>query len=269
MKYNFFFLLAVVMVTILSGGFVSCGGDDDGGSSKVVDGVNVNNGKKLVQLIVQVPSEYNSKTNTYTFKISYDKKGRLSKVILPYSYIDDNGKNVEEELEFLKIDYDFKFINFMSYSSYSKRNYMFRLNEKGYISQLGDCSITYDSYGYLSGAETTNHIYSLAYEEGELIKSLANNLKKDNIEIYYMFYGEDMDKGDLLFYMNTKSSKGINDDHDIQGVMLFIAYQAGLLGKMTTHCTYLQKSNEITAILQKKVEDYNKTYNIHCTFVFE
>jgi hypothetical protein len=203
-------------------------------------------------------------------RINYDAKGRLSKVIWTNGSKYENGKYIEGEVEMLKIDYDFKVINFMPSETYYNKDYMFTLNEKGYISQLSNCSITYNSYGYLSKAENMSYIYSLAYEEGELIKSLVNNLKKDKIEIYYMFYGEDKDKGDLLFYMNTPSSKGLNINiQSIQGVMLFIAYQAGLLGKMTNHCTYLQRSNETTAILQKRSESSNKTYNIHCSFVFE
>jgi len=268
MKKYYCSILAIIIATVLSAGFVSCGGDDDGGGSKVVDGVNVNYGKKLSKLSIQVPSDYNNDSYTYNLKINYDTKGRLSNVIWTNGSKYENNKYVEGEVEMLKIDYDFKVINFMP--TYYNKDYMFTLNEKGYISQLSNCSITYDSYGYLSKAENMSYIYSLAYEEGELIKSLVNNLKKDKIEIYYMFYGEDKDKGDLLFYMNTPSSKGLNINiQSIQGVMLFIAYQAGLLGKMTNHCTYLQRSNETTAILQKRSESSNKTYNIHCSFVFE
>ena len=269
MKKVFNFLLTIFLVSLVGYGFTSCGGDDDGDGSKVVDGVNVNNGKKLSKLSIQVPSDYGNDSYTYNLRINYDSKGRLSKVIWTNGSKYENGKYIEGEVEMLKIDYDFKVINFMPSETYYNKDYMFTLNEKGYISQLGDCSITYDSYGYLSKAENMKFIYSLAYEEGELIKSLANNLKKDNIEIYYMFYGEDKDKGDLLFYMNTTSSNRLGDRTDIQGVMLFIAYQAGLLGKMTNHCTYLQRANETTAILQKKSENSNKNYNIRCSFVFE
>ena len=91
----------------------------------------------------------------------------------------------------------------------------------------------------------------------------------DLFQMIGLKHGEDKDKGDLLFYMNTTSSNSLGDRTDIQGVMLFIAYQAGLLGKMTNHCTYLQRANETTAILQKKSENSNKNYNIRCSFVFE
>ena len=262
-------IASILLLMTLS--FFSCGGDDDGGNSKVVDGVNVNTGRKLVRLDIKDPDNLE---NVYKLKIDYDTKGRLSKVILTNNYYYENGKWVEKDaaLELLNMDYDFKLINFKIIYFKEWRNieynYKFSLNDKGYISQIGDCNCTYDSYGYLIGADGDRYIWTLAYSEGELVKSQVKSLVKDNVSIYYMFYGEDSDKGELVFRMKAPY-KGYMNTHAYQGVLCFIAYQAGLFGKMTNHCTYLSKSNETSAFFQKENEQDDNTIDVHCTFKFE
>ena len=110
-------IIATILL-LMSLCFVSCGGDDDGSNSKVVDGVNVNTGRKLVQLYID---------DVYKLRIDYDMKGRLSKVIQINSRY-ENGEQVDVATDILNVDYDFKLI---SYNYYNRKfDYMFSLNEK-------------------------------------------------------------------------------------------------------------------------------------------
>ena len=169
MKKAFYYLLTISLVSSVSFGITSCGGDDDG-SSSVIDGVNVNNGKKLTRLDILLESNSSTTTGDYTVNLNvlYDSKGRLSSVIWTNGEKYENGKYIESEIELMKIDYDLRLVNI-----YPSLKYMFSLNDKGYISQIASGSCTYDSYGYLTGVESLREICTLAYSEGELIKSLV------------------------------------------------------------------------------------------------
>ena len=278
MKKNLCVILAILMSTILSVCFVSCGGDDDGGGSgnqsTLVDGVNVINGKKLMKISVEGTYDYISGSysqtikqygiHKYDFDVEYDSKGRLSKVKGKYTEYEE-----APEIEILNIDYSRKFIVFTDvYGSSLTLN--FTLNKQGFISQLDNYHCSYDSYGYLTGVDSSNDIWSLTYEDNDIIKSSINNLKY--IYYYYMFYGEDEINGDLLFYMNSTSTHLKRDDKRMmQTVLCFIAYQAGLFGKMTQHCTYLSKTSTTEAILTKKITKNNQDMELvlNCSFVFE
>ena len=256
MKKLFYLLLTISLVSSVSFVLTSCGGDDDGTSS-VIDGVNVYNGKKLTRL--EVPKN--------SFRVFYDSKGRLTNVVWTHKIrIYENGKYSEAEVNIMRIDYDFRIVSISN--AYSSANYMFSLNDKGYISQIGNCSCSYDSYGYLTRVENVKEIWSLVYNEGELIKSLVNSLKYGDMEIYYMFYGESKDSGELIFYMNSEKENGIGDKPE-QAVMCFIAYQSGLFGKITNHCTYLSRSNETSAVLERNNEKNSNKFVVHCNFTFE
>ena len=90
-------IIAAILL-LMSLCFVSCGGDDDSSNSKVVDGVNVNTGRKLVRLDIHEPinnSYFGLEEYIYKLRIDYDSKGRLSRVILTNDYKYENGKYVE------------------------------------------------------------------------------------------------------------------------------------------------------------------------------
>lgn len=265
MKKNFELFMTMSLVIMLSVCFSSCGSDD--GGTSIVEGVNVKNGRKLVKLDIQTEStKMGVPQETAKLKIAYDAKNRLSKVTLTNGRYYNNGNYVDGEIDVMKIDYDFKMVTISN--GRSSTNYLFALNDKGYISQISNCSCNYDSYGYLTGVENSSEIWTLAYNEGELIKSLVNNLRKNNIEIYYMFYGEDQRTGDLLFYMNSEKDHSYGRNSTL-ATMCFIAYQAGLFGKITNHCTYLTKSNETSAILERKNEKNSNIFRAYCSFTFE
>lgn len=267
MKKVFYYLLTISLVSSVGFGITSCGGDDDG-SSSVIDGVNVNNGKKLTRLDILLESNSSTTTGDYTVNLNvlYDSKGRLSDVIWTNGQKYESGKYVDGEVELMKIDYDLRFVNISD--GYSSLKYMFSLNDKGYISQIGNCSCTYDSYGYLTGVENITEIWSLAYNEGELIKSLVSKLKNGNMLLYYMFYGENSSTGELMFYMNGEKYETYGRN-PIQAVMCFIAYQSGLFGKITNHCRYLSKSNNTSAVLERNNEQNSKKFVVRCKFTCE
>lgn len=265
MNKNFCIILAILISTVLSVGFVSCGGDDDNNGSGIVDGVNVNNGKKLTRLEIQ-PQTSSNTTPDYKLRVMYDSNGRLSNVVWTNGQKYENGKYTETEINIMNIDYDLKVVNIYNGSSSLKN--MFSLNDKGYIFQIGNCSCTYDSYGYLSGVENITEIWSLAYNEGELIKSLVSNLRNGNMSIYYMFYGENSDSGELMFYMNSEKYEDYGRN-PVLAVMCFIAYQSGLFGKITNHCRYLSKSNETSAVLERNNEKNSNKFIVRCKFSYE
>ena len=264
MRESFELFKTISFVIMLSVCFYSCGSDDGGGTT-VIDGVNVKKGKKLVELGIQTEST-GSGTSEYILKlkIDYDSNNRLSKVTC-IDGRDLTGKRMDE-IVFMKIDYDFNMVTISNGSS--STNYLFALNSKGYISQISNCSCNYDSYGYLTGVENSSEIWSLAYNEGELIKSLVNNFNRNNIEIYYLFYGEDQRTGDLLFYMNSEKEKKYGSNR-ILATMCFIAYQAGLFGKITNRCNYLTRSNETSAIFERNNEKNSNKFRVYCSFRFD
>ena len=259
MKKVFCFLFTISLVSLL--GFTSCGDDGDGNSS-VVDGVNVNNGKKLTRLEILPQTSNSTIEYNYKLRVLYDSKGRISSVIWTNGKKYENGKNTDAEVEVMKIDYDLRVVNS------NGLKYMFSFNDKGYISQIGNCSCTYDSYGYLTGVESMSEIWTLAYNEGELIKSLISNIKNGNMQLYYMFYSENSDSGELMFYMNSEKYEDYVRD-PIRAVMSFIAYQSGLFGKITKHCSYLSRSNETSAVLERNNEQDSRKFIVHCKFTYE
>ena len=227
----------------------------------------MNNGKKLTRLEI-LPQTSSSTTTDYNYKLRvvYDSQGRISSVIWANGQKYESGKYVENEVELMRIDYDLRLVNI--YNGSSSLKYLFSLNDKGYISQIGNCSCTYDSYGYLTGVENITEIWSLVYNEGELIKSLISKLKNGNMVLYYMFYGENSSTGELMFYMNGEKYEDYGRNV-IQAVMCFIAYQSGLFGKITNHCRYLSKSNETSAVLERNNEQNNKKFVVRCKFTYE
>jgi len=263
MKKIYQVVIFIMLTAVFNICVSSCSSSDDGGGTSVIDGVNVKNGKKLVKLDIQTETTMMDKPEyKLKIKIDYDSKNRLSKITCNEGKNSNNGKQIDEIIS-MKIDYDFKMVTLSDGTS--SRNYMFALNDKGYISQIANYYCKYDSYGYLIGVENNKEMWSLAYNEGELIKSLYNYKQMD---IYYMFYGEDQKTGDLLFTINVERDNSYGNNSTV-AAMYFIAYQAGLFGKITTHCTYLTRSNETAAILEKNTEKSKNKFRAYCSFTFE
>lgn len=232
-------------------GFVACGSDDD--NSEVIDGVNVNKGKKLVE--IQVYGETMSQTSG-VYKINYDSKGRLSGIIF-YS------PKYDQSNEILKIDYDLREL-FVS----ETLSYMFMLNKKGYISQISNCKCIYDENDYLVGAISTDQNWQLVYYEGEIIQSIIEIFASGNINTNYFYYGEKSETGELYFTMNssgTKEYRGITNEK--MAIRCFIAYQSGLFGKTDIHTSSFGETSKVKAVV-KKVTPYT-TETVHCDLKYE
>lgn len=251
----------------------SCGGDDDGGGDggskgHIVDGVNVNTKKlKEITVIDYKESSLQTKELNYHFIINYDSKGRLSTVTLTdYTYYDVNSRTEKTgPVELLKIDYDLRVAQINEV--YTQRSQMFTLNSKGYITQIGRCTCEYDNNGYLTGVESNYEIWSLVYNEGELIKSAVNKLAKGNIKLYYFFSGEDTSTGELYFRMTTPDNL-VQNNNFTDAILSFIAYQSGLFGKISKYCTSLSKSNLSNAVFTKASENTSHQYVVHCSFKY-
>lgn len=262
--------LSLMMVPLMT----ACGGDGDGGSDgggsngHVVDGVNVYT-KKPKEITIIDYKEGSSQPHTVNshFKINYDSKGRLSTVTLPdYTYYDFNsGTQETKSIELLKIDYDLHVAQINNINAQS--SHMFTLNSKGYIAQIGKCTCEYDNDGYLIGVESNKEIWSLVYNEGELIKSAVNKLAQGDIKLYYFFSGEDTNTGELYFRMNTPDNY-VDNRNPIQAFLSFVAYQSGLFGKISKFCTSLSRSNQSNVEFTKASDNSSHQIVIHSSFKY-
>lgn len=218
---------------------VSCGGDDDSvtepSNSEIIDGVNVPKGKKLVQL------KYVMQNSICSFIVKYDSKGRLSQINIKYK---SNTEEKEgEEYELAKIDYDTQTIS----NSLSSKKYHFSLNSNGYISQIGLCTLDYTPNGYLKEVNDNRGIGSIIYNEDDIIKASVSKLTSDKISLYYFYYGEDLEKGEMIFNMERdplfRNFRLVDWDYFTE-ILCGIAYTSGLFGKNVKRCITLKDSNK-------------------------
>ena len=269
-----FFILCMAICSIC---LTSCGDDDKGSSrggnstsggsstgggsgSTIVDGVHVNPRKLLT---IDLYKQDNTNDNLH-FAMSYDSKGRLSKV---------NMTNGERSIDLLNIDYDLNLITaskedsfYSSYNSEAKDHYPFSLNKFGFISSLSNCEFSYNDDGYLIGANTVKDIWTFAYNEGEIIKFMVETLKTGNLQIYYMYYGEK--EGELYFTLNGKFS-GRSDwsYNDLRTVSMLILYHAGFFGNISKHCSNLSAYSSKGTVIDQI--SGSKSTIVHCSFKIE
>lgn len=279
--WSVFVLIAIVMVLP----FVSaCGGDDDespsgGGnsSSSLVDGVHVNS-RKLLSLGLY---KNNSSTNICRFTMSYDSKGRLERIVGPFTYTStDGGKTYTEDFPLLSIDYDLKFIEYYNdrswYNSTTQQyeikyaRVFFTLNNKGFIATLGNCELSYDNDGYLVGAKTVKDMWTFAYSEGDVIKYMVETLKNSNIGIYYTHYEEK--NGDVYFTIDNLDKVFYSWDSglsytDKRMASLLILYHAGLFGNISKRAN-LTGTNR-NAVIEQISNINQSTQVFRCSFVFD
>lgn len=253
----------------------SCGGDDaeGGGNSHNVDGVNVISGKKMTEMNLVVEKDlYSNHEDPIKIKIDYDSKGRLSRV---YINTVNSSTNEAETFDLMSLDYDLREVKiYRGWDYYENAQYItyaFMLNNNGYISQISNCSCTYDNNGYLIGADSSKEIFTLSYNDGDLIKSVCNNIVKGKTKLYYIYSGEDKKTGELYFTMSSSEDLYYTafSSSSIRALMVFIAYQSGLFGKISKYCVSLSKSNENSAIFTKRSESGTKEIRIRGTFKFK
>ncbi len=234
-------MLAVLMFPIT----LSCGDDDENGITQVVDGVNVNDGKKLVELSFGAEN----RAQPEVIKVNYDSKGRMSEFLykdLVYNNDIKLDKNTDGFSKIFEIDYDLRIVKYILNYNYS-RSYGFTMNKDGYICQLGKCSFNYDTNGYLQGIEDPHTFSSFAYNESDIIKASATKFKSGNINLYYVTYDKKENNGDLYVRIEKdgKSDYGLS----AYAIGFLIAYQSGLFGKVSKRILNLKSDREKNAFL--------------------
>ena len=222
----------------------ACGDDDDS-----VQDSYINDGKKLVELSCSLEDASNSFVR---YRLNYDSKGRLTNIISGYS--SDNIGEIQER-EIARIDYELHVL------TCGKKNYIINFNESGYISDLFNTHLTYDSKGYLIGVDATKTYTTLAYESNELTKSSILNMKTDKMQLCYVTYEKDNKEGVLYVRLSSYDKNFIHTDiieeKDIIGL---IAYQCGLLGKVSKTILRLRDKKEAKALFKSESNDKESKY---------
>lgn len=263
MKRVLYFSIKMLLLMMLPL-MVACGSDDDNGSGKKVDGVNVTSGKRIKEIYV---GDYN-KTDNPAFKVQYDTKGRITSILLKVSrYYYDKKEDIEEYHEVATIDYDLHVLRVYD-SNYAGKSEVlgFALNESGFISQIGTCTLNYDSKGYLISVDEPRGISTLAYDANDIVKASITQLRKGKMYLYYVTYGNDDSQGDL--YINIRYA-----DHDLSEIIKIvdyvglIAYQAGLFGKVSKSFLNLKDKDESSSLFE--IQNDRRSENIKLTFVYE
>ena len=270
-----FRLIGLVLMAVMSFGMLACGSDDDGSSNSgsVVDGVNVASGKKLVELkLATINSNYNSEVS---FKIKYDSKGRMTQILQEEQEWDNQSEkyySTGKYNELATIDYDFRIISIPYYFGGPVSSYSFSLNENGYVSQIGRCHLSYDSNGYLKEVSDPWNASNLVYEGNDLLKASVSPFSGGNVTLYYVTYGNTDKQGNL--YINVKRTDSNNKyswtEMGYPQLLSILAYQAGMLGKVTKSCLHLKDSKEASAIFDYENSAHSAdSYNIKLTFKYE
>lgn len=265
---------SIIFLTMMSlPMIVACGGDDnENGSSKNVDGVNVTTGKRLSELRFEYGDEYGNVALPLVYKAEYDSKGRINKILfkdIEYKYDKEKKEYIPNYIgEFSAIaiiDYDLRVVKIFDIndSKYSE-SYGFVLNENGYVSQIGACTLNYDSNGYLVGVERPKGIGDLFYTNNDLVKASLSNLIKGNITLYYVSYGNLENQGDLFLNI-LRSNMTIHFNK--ADIAYLIAYQSGLFGKVAKTFIPLNSKSESTVLLDYKDSKYS--YSFKMTFICE
>lgn len=241
------FLLYVLLALPL---LVACGDSDDNGKTKIIDGTNVSQGKKLVELYLNPDSIYSFIDH---YKVEYDTKGRLSKLLKENYYRKGDFFSWEyytkgEYSVILQMDYDFRVITTNPESSY-RRQYGFALNKDGYISLIGKATINYDENGYLTGIDDLKESSLYAYnDDNEFIKAAVSPISSGNMRLFFVTYGNQQNNGDIYVRVSRTYESGKSVYISDHAVMYFVAYQAGLFGKVTNTVINLKSKNEAKAL---------------------
>ncbi len=273
MSKSVFKYLTFAFVCIVCLEFGSCGGDDpENGSSQNVDCVNVTTGKRLSELRLEYE---NMNKLPLIYKAEYDSKGRINKIL--FKEID--SKYDKEKKEYISyytgefslialIDYDLRVVNcYNPYDSSFSKIFGCVLNEDGYVSQIGTCTLNYDSNGYLVGVEQPKGVGALSYTNNDLVKASVSDLIKGNITMYYVSYGNLENQGDLFINILRTDDKKRTTNLGITDMAYLIAYQSGLFGKVAKTFISLNSKSESTSLLDYKDDKYS--YSIKMTYVCE
>lgn len=259
-------MLTVIMLPLV----MACSDSDEKKESSIVDGVNVVNGKKLIELLMYDEDNYYLYPNACSYKLEYDTKGRINKLLIKrgvYYKSKDSLSFDNDYEEFASIDYDLKML------IRDQVMYPFSLNKDGYISQIGTSFLTYDKNGYLSGVDEVDGIGQLVFEEDKLLKATISEYSNNNTSLFYVLSGDDDAQGELYIRINnTTSNHGIKTpigNHFFgspsacrRAIPTFIAYQAGLFGKVSKTVLNLTSEKDKQLILNYIKDGKSTNYKV-------
>ena len=253
-------LMFVVMMMLV---MVSCGGNNDdsnsGSTPNVVDGPTIWSGKRIVGLNFTVEESPYGTLQPTEIKCEYDSKGRLSKILMK------NSKQNPYDV-IASVDYDLQTVTILENSYNNKKlTFGFSLNKNGYISQVGTCILKYED-NYLTGVEETKFLSTLSYDENSLIKATVSNMSKGNLTLYYLTYGNVDNQGDLVINAIRTDDKGDFLTISPHSIVSFIAYQAGLFGKVSKHFLHFSDKSASSGVLnlERGKESYVVKMNFTC-----
>lgn len=252
--------------TSSSGGSSSGGGSStDGSGSTIVDGVHVNP-RKLLTLDLYKQDKTDEKIH---FAMSYDSKGRLSKINATYGEWSNELLNIDYDLKVLSCYFDINEPYRYPYGTESlPYRFPFSLNKYGFISRISNCEFSYNDAGYLTDVNAVEDVWTFAYSEGEIIKYMAETLKTGNLLIYYAYYGEK--DGELYFTVNSTNKsykRNYWSPNDWRTVSALILYHAGLFGNISKHSQNLSAYSNKGAVIEQS--NSNNKVTVHCSFKIE
>ena len=188
----------------------------------------------------------------------YDSKGRINGIL----YIDPSSGDFRE---IISVDYDMRVVKYnYNYSYISHASYGFILNEDGYISQIGRCTLKYDSKGYLVDVDDPYWNSTLSYSDN--ILNVVSSMKNGNISLYYVTFGNIDNQGDLYIGIQRENYKnGIYLSYD--EIACTVAYLSGLFGKVVESVINYNNKDEATSLI--KYIDDKYSYSLKLTFISE
>ena len=238
---------------------VSCGGDSN--DAEIVDGVRVNNGRKLKEFTI----------NDIKYELSYDSQNRLKTIVRlfdEFKYDDTIIKTGDTII----IDYD-RYIFFYkpaivkfgnreySYGSLLNKNlYSFVSNEKGLIAKIDIYTFIYDEASSLVNVKGEDN-FSIMYINNELTSLIQEYM---NLEAIYDI-SDYKDYGDADFNYGVSTSAKKNNEFGPECGFILAALQSGLFGNPPGIFRTLSQRDKSTVHID--ISNSKKGWN--CEFIYE
>jgi hypothetical protein len=208
---------------------------------------------------------------TMKYKMIYDSIGRISKILF---IVPERGKTYSElTYERVIIDYELRVVKILDIGYYNSYYYYgFNLNEDGFVSQLGTCTMKYNSKGYLVDVEEPNVINTLTFDGNDLIEASVSNMKYGSLTLYYATYGNIDNQGDLYFSIKRDDKQYYYGD-DYYNIIsrnvipCFLIYQSGLFGKVNERVMNFKNKNVASSLID--YIDNRYSYSFKMTFISE
>ena len=238
--FNFMMVLTTIITSFL---FVSCGDSEDDNGQIDMNNFIIQNGKRLSELsyidtdsnILSVITDgdsvyYISDKHDYNYKIQYDSKGRMNKI---YSI----GK--DSLYLSCEIDYEQRCIKRLS------KQFIYSLNEDGYISQIDNGYFFYNEKGYLINFDNANFHSIFDYDHYNIKQASLEEFKTGIIHAYFISI-DNSDKREL--YIRFKTTNGYKTKLNSNDVIGIIAFFSGLFGKIPSNFLVLKSEDEVNAL---------------------